>query len=177
MVLGCTVHLETRLFAPHRGIRAVVCVPECSRMRWTSSVTGTCAALVSRHVRHSRACGQAVRCGCSPHARQRRRPVFEAAASRRFPRYERRSPYDLPQPATTGRPEALASGPPAASPYPILRGMSRRLCAPRLCRKFLCADDLGCMPPIGEVIMRLECRTVRPQCGSPLQPLPLPVFS
>jgi hypothetical protein len=52
-----------------------------------------------------------------------------AAARRRLPRYERRSPSDLPQPATTSRPKASVSGPPAASPYPILRGVSRQLCA------------------------------------------------
>lgn len=62
-------------------------------------------------------------------ARQRRRPVFEATARRRSPRSERRSPSALPQPATPSRPKARVSGPPAASPYPILHGVSRRLCA------------------------------------------------
>jgi hypothetical protein len=70
-----------------------------------------------------------VRCGCRAPAHQRRCPVFEAAASYSFLRYKRRSPYDLPQPAPTGHTEALASGPPAASPYPIMRGVSRRFCA------------------------------------------------
>jgi hypothetical protein len=114
---------------PHRGLRAVVCVPACSRMRWTSSVTSTGAALVSKPVHNARARSHVVRCGSRAPAHQRRCPVFAAAASCSSPRYERRSPYDLPQPAPTGHTEALASGPPAASPYPILRGVSRRFCA------------------------------------------------
>jgi len=66
--------------------------------------------------RKARVRGQAVRCGCSPP---------EAAPCVRGGR----PPSDLPRPATPIRPKARVSGPPAASPYPILHGMSRRLCA------------------------------------------------
>jgi hypothetical protein len=113
---------------PHRGIRAVVCVPAYSRIRGTSRVTSRRRPRLEARAPcpGARPCGPLRR---QPTRPQRRHPVCEAAASRRFPRSERRSPDALPQPAKTGRPEALASGPPAASAYPILRGVSRRLCA------------------------------------------------
>src|SRR5262245_47089913 len=48
MVLEYAERLGARCLPPHRGLRAVVGVPACSRRRWTSSVTSPCAALVAR---------------------------------------------------------------------------------------------------------------------------------
>jgi len=75
MVLGCAGRLRARRFTPHRGRRAVVCVPACARLRWTSSVTSPGAARVARPVCAARRSAAAA-------ARQRRRPVCEAAARR-----------------------------------------------------------------------------------------------
>jgi hypothetical protein len=127
MGCGSAVRLEARLCAPlpqHQGRRV-----RARRLQDARDVQGDKHAPPSSRGPGAMPGRAALRSAAAAARPQRRPPVCEAAASRRFPRSERRSPDDLPQPARTGRPEALASGPPAASPYPILRGVSRRLWA------------------------------------------------